>query len=103
MVDLSAGVCGPVCVRASVCDGQCVWGGTHGRAGRSQVLQHVGDGDLQQGLPEELLAHRAAVIVVFLWSDGRKENQLSWFSCLQRFTLTPYENQCGTTAVGPFL
>lgn len=34
------------------------------------MLQHVGDGDLQQGLSEELLAHGAAVIVVFL--QGRK-------------------------------
>lgn len=36
------------------------------------MLQHVGDGDLKQGLSEELLAHRAAVIVVFLRSGGRK-------------------------------
>lgn len=40
-------------------------------AGRRQLLQQEGDGDLQQGLPEELLAHGAAVVVVFL--RGRRE------------------------------
>lgn len=63
-------------------------GGTHWRAGRSQVLQHVGDGDLQQGLPEELLAHRAAVIVVFLWSGGRKTDSLSINNELTRLEKT---------------
>lgn len=34
--------------------------------GRAELLQHVGDKDLEQSLPEETLPHRAAVIVKFL-------------------------------------
>lgn len=59
---LSDGAGAPPCMRED----------THRRAGRSQVLQHVGDGDLQQGLSEELLAHRAAVVVVFLRRKDKK-------------------------------
>lgn len=49
------------------------WGVTHRHAGWSELLQHVGDDDLQQGLSEELLAHRAAVVVVFLTVGTEKE------------------------------
>lgn len=40
--------------------------GTHRLAGGGQFFEQEGNGDLQQCLPEESLAHRAAVIVVFL-------------------------------------
>lgn len=35
-------------------------------AGGCQLFQQEGDGDLQQGLPEELLPHGAAIVVKFL-------------------------------------
>lgn len=38
-------------------------------AGGCQLFQQEGDGDLQQGLPEELLSHGAAVVVKFLWGE----------------------------------
>lgn len=40
--------------------------GTHRGAGWGQLLQHVGNDDLQQSFSEELLPHRAAVIIIFL-------------------------------------
>lgn len=45
--------------------------GTHRLACGGQLLEQEGDGDLQQCLPEEPLAHRTAVIVVFL--QGRTQ------------------------------
>lgn len=76
-------------------DGAGARGDTHGRAGRSQVLQHVGDGDLQQGLSEELLAHRAAVIVVFLRSGGRKtlRGKSRFSESRSKREMNLYENQ----------
>lgn len=49
---------------------------THRGAGRGQLLQHVGDDDLQQSFSEELLAHCAAVIIVFL----RRKNRNTFYS-----------------------
>lgn len=66
-----------------------VSGDTHGCAGRPQVLQHVWDGDLQQSLAEELLAHGAAVIVVFLWSGQEKGVERE--SCFSSFSLVVFE------------
>lgn len=40
--------------------------GTHRLAGGGQLLEQEGNGDLQQCLSEESLAHRTAVIVIFL-------------------------------------
>lgn len=58
-------------LRACICAFVSV---THRRAGWWEVLQHVGDDDLQQSLPEELLANCAAVVVVFLTGKTRITN-----------------------------
>lgn len=53
---------------------------THRRAGRRELLQHVWDDDLQQSLSEELLPHRAAVVIIFLPGGGdQKHAQLRDF------------------------
>lgn len=39
---------------------------THRGTGRAELLQHVGDEDLEEGLAEKPLPHCAAVIVKFL-------------------------------------
>lgn len=41
-------------------------GNTHGGTGRAELLQHVGDEDLEESLTEEALPHRTAVIVKLL-------------------------------------
>lgn len=43
---------------------------SYSRAGRRELFQHVGDKDLQKSLSEELLTHRAAIIVIFLLGGG---------------------------------
>ncbi len=48
---------------------------THGGTGGAELLQHVGDEDLEQSLTEETLPHRAAVIVKFLKERKKKINQ----------------------------
>lgn len=48
-------------------------GATYGRAGWRELLQHVGDDNLQQSLSEEFLAHGAAVIIVFLTRTQQKD------------------------------
>lgn len=47
--------------------------GTHRLAGGGQLLEQKGNGDLQQCLSEEPLAHRAAVVVVFLQGGCKRD------------------------------
>lgn len=44
----------------------CFHCATYGRAAWRELLQYVGDDNLQQSLSEEFLAHGAAVIIIFL-------------------------------------
>lgn len=44
----------------------CFQCATYGRAGWRELLQYVGDDNLQQSLSEEFLPHSAAVIIIFL-------------------------------------
>lgn len=46
---------------------------SYSRAGRRELFQHVGDKDLQKSLSEELLTHRAAIIVIFLLGGDKKQ------------------------------
>lgn len=48
---------------------------TYGRAGWRELLQHVGDDNLQQSLSEEFLAHSAAVIIIFLRRTQQKDTR----------------------------
>lgn len=49
-------------------------GVTHSWVGWRELLQHVWDDDLQQSLSEELLAHCAAVVIIFLTGKEQKHN-----------------------------
>lgn len=44
----------------------CFHCATYGRAGWRELLQYVGDDNLQQSLSKEFLPHSAAVIIIFL-------------------------------------
>ncbi len=69
------------------CCYEAVLGETHGWEGWRELLQHVWDDDLQQSFPEELLAHRAAVIIIFLRREPKKHT-LSSVTCKMKFFLS---------------
>lgn len=49
----------------------------HRGTGRTELLQHVGDEDLEESLAEETLPHCAAVIVKFLRKKKEKETDMT--------------------------
>lgn len=49
----------------------------HRSTGRTELLQHVGDEDLEESLAEETLPHCAAVIVKFLRKKKEKETDMT--------------------------
>ena len=50
------------------------------------MFEHVGDDDLQQSFSEELLAHRAAVVVVFLYGTHTRTHTHTHTHSVNGFT-----------------